>query len=213
MLGQRLLTASRGGGTIISPGLLAYDEEFDGSQGQWTAPDLGFGTADINDTSPGEAYMPSGTALHRAGLPTPPFTVTARCTFLEYDNIDTTFGNASLGLAETAPAESPGPQMYVLQWDIAFLGEIGVIDGYWEQYVDTPTHLGPYVKLGDGDAFELPHYQRMVVNSFTDIDTFYSLDGTDWMAYDTGTNPGFTPGAIVLLSYSSTTRWDWVRFT
>lgn len=211
-LARRLLSVAGSGGGIIAPDN-GFDEEFNGGMGDWVAPDLGFGTADINTTSPGEAYMPVGTALHRVGLPTPPFTVTARCTFLQYLDIDASFGNASLGLAEASPATSPGPKMYVFQWDIAFLGEIGAIDGYWEQYVDTPTHLGPYVKLGDGDLYEIPHWQRLVVNSFTDIDTYYSTDGINWITYDTGTNPGFTPGAVVLLSYGCTTRWDWVRFT
>lgn len=206
------MMVSGSGGGLVAPGN-GFDEEFNGGMGDWVAPDLGFGTADINTTSPGEAYMPRGTALHRASIPTPPFTMTARCTFLQYDNIYTTFANASLGLAEASPSAPPGPQMYVLQWDIAFLGEIGVIDGYWEQYVDTPTHLGPYVKLSDDLTHQIPHWQRMVVNSFTDIDTYYSTDGLNWTLYDSGTNPGFTPGAVVLLSYACTTRWDWIRFT
>jgi hypothetical protein len=209
-LGRRLLTVSRGGGELVNP---AYDEEFSGDMGAWVAPDFGFGQADINDTVPGKAFMPIGTALARGSVPPTPFTVTAFCSRLDYANINTTFGNASLFVGEASPLDSPGPDLYALQYDVAFLGEIGIIDGFWPGYQGDNDHLGPYVELG-GIEWELPHYQRLVVHSGMNIDSYYSWNGTDWTTYDTGTNPGLSNvGSVGLLSYQCETEWDWIRFT
>lgn len=210
--GRRLLTASNGGGGIISPEI-NYDEEFTGGMGAWVAPDFGFGQADINDTVAGKAFMPFGTALARGSVPPTPFTVTAFCSRLEFVDIDTYFANASLAVGESSPLGSPGPNLYALQYDVAFLGEIAIIDGFWPGYQGDNDHLGPYVELG-GIEFELPHYQRLVVHSKDDIDSYYSWNGTDWTLYDSGTNPDLDEvGSVILLSYQCETEWDWIRFT
>lgn len=206
-VGRRLL-ASSSGGTAFLP----MNDEFEAGNIDWVLPSGNAGTVLFGDT-PGEVTMPSGTRIIRLRVPEPPFTVTARCTFLQYDDIDTTFANASLAIGSSDNAATSGAKHYALQWDIAFLGEIGVIDGVWDQYSDTPTHLSPYVLLDEGDTFEVPHWQRMVVNSGTDIDTYYSLNGETWTPYASGVNPNIDVEAVLLLSYACQTRWDWVRFT
>jgi hypothetical protein len=189
-------------------GMSRYNAEFAGPKADWIAVT----DADFGQTTPGAVHIPSGNRVVRLTVPPTPFTVTARCSYLKYDDIDRSFGNASLAVGGAGHAATIGPKHYALQHDIAYLGEIGIVDGLWGQYADTPTHLRPYVKLG-GLEWERPHYQRMVVHSGTNIDTSYSWDGRNWTTYATGTNPNVDVEAVLLLSYACTTEWDWVRFT
>jgi hypothetical protein len=191
-----------------------FDEDFEGLGSEWFL----FGGADPTSTTldgrigDSRVHLGSGMAIHRARVPQPPFMVTAFCSSLAFDDIDAEYGCAGLAIGGASPKEPPGPDFYALQWDIAFLGEIGIIDGRWPGYAGDNQHLGTYVKLGDGDRYQVPLFLRMVVHAADEVDTYYGLDGERWTSYGVGIDPGVDVGAVLLLSYGGETTWDWVRF-
>lgn len=210
-IAQRLLTANQGGGISLP----SFDDEFDGPPAGWRwqpgSPVPEFDSA----TYPGNVLLGSGRIIHRARIPAMPFTVTAHASHLEFDDIDAVFGASMLCVGGSGPlVTTTGHPFYALQWDIAFLGEIGMIDGTWSNYT-TQIHQNTYVKLGDDDAFEVPHYLRLTVNSESSISSYYSLDGSNWTTYLSNYNPnlGVPIDSVLLAAFGCEVAFDWVRFS
>jgi hypothetical protein len=207
-MSSRLLIGP-GGGT--APPL--FDDEFDQGNRGWTLSDLLSNGYDFGVTNAGHLRLGSGSVAHRARIPAMPFTVTAFLSSVVFDDINTTYGNATLGIAEASPAGSPGPKWWGPEMpDVDSLGATARYDGRFANFAATPTHLGTRID-GSGHAFEVPTYQRIIVHSATNMDIEYSTDGVSYSSYGTGFNPTLTPGAIILVSFACTTQWDWVRFT
>lgn len=206
-LGQRLLIPSGGGG-VVAP---EWNEEFNGDGSVWTV--AGANAVSFNDVVPGAVAMESGMVIVRPSVPPAPFTVTAFYSVIEYDDIDTIFANATLAIGGAEDADSTGPKFYGLEWDVDQLGSIAIYDGLFADYAATPTHLGTKTNETAGLALQVPHYQRMIVRSGTDIDLLYSFDGETWITYATGRNPGIELEAVLLVSFGCETAWDWVRFS
>lgn len=219
-LGQRLLTA--GDGVSRTAPLSHFNEEFTGDGAEWHVPDLSGGNnvngpwasgdVNFNNLYAGQVHMEPESVIIRPCVPSPPFTVTAHCSSLDFINVDTHWGANMLSIGSADNIDTTGAKHYAIQWDIAFLGEIGIIDGTWEHY-KLQSHQNHYIKLGDGTAFESPNWLRLVVHSGTDVDAYYSADGVNWTNYIIGYNPNINVEAVALWSYAATTRWDWVRFT
>ena len=209
MMVRRLPRGGTGGFTPHPP----YDEEFLGDGGAWTLTAILGGTLDINTTAPGKIHMPTGSAAHKVGLPSFPFTVTAFCSYILYDDINSVYANATLAISEASPAGSPGPLHWGLEWDVDILGSIAVYDIRRVSFGGSLTHLGTKQNETAGLTREVPHYQRIVAHSSTDYDLQWSLDGSSWTTYGTAFNPTLTAGAIMLISFGCTTEWDWIRFT
>ena len=204
-IARRLMT-SGGGGTF---GAIDYNDEFNGPNVDWVV----VSSADFGDTTPGTVHIPSGNRIARPRVPPVPFTVTAYCSSILFDDIDNDYANASLAVGEGSNLGTTGPKHYALHGlDVAFLGHIGVIDGLWTNYSTGPVQ-GSYVAL-DGIEYQVPHYQRLVVHSGTNVDLYYSFNGSSWSTYATGQNPNLASvESVLLLSYACTTEWDWVRFS
>jgi hypothetical protein len=210
--------ASRASGDeLVVPGLAAsadaqparssaWDEEFDGGRGAWKV--LQGSGHSFNGTAPSHLVMQSASSAYRTGVPAAPFTVTARCSDVAFDNIVTTNGNATLGLGEVDPSTGG---MFGLELDVANLGNTSLYGARWSAL----AYLGNIGTLFEypGHAMAYPHFQRLVVNSSTSVDGYFSFDGIRWIQELSAYNPGFTIGSIVLLSYACKTAWDWVRFT
>jgi hypothetical protein len=64
-----------------------------------------------------------------------------------------------------------------------------------------------------------PYYLRIVVNSTTDLDFFYSQNGMVWMSHTEAYNPSLTVGSMGLLvksasaTYPGEAMFDWLRVT
>jgi hypothetical protein len=191
---------------------LAYDDEFDGENREWTI--AGLNDVEFNgDRYPGAVFMESGMVVHRARVPPLPFTVTAYCSSLVYDDIYSVYANATLAIGGNVDPAGRGPRFYGLEWDVAHLGKIGIFDGVFDHYRATPRHLGRMKFETPGLAMQIPHYQRLVVNSGNDVDLYYSTDGVDYKNYAKGRDPGLNVEAVMLVSFGCETVWDWVRFS
>lgn len=204
---QRLLMSVGASGSFTVP----MDEEFNGANTNWTL--TGTNLPDFGVTTAGKLRMPSGSVAHRARIPAFPFTMTAFCSYILYDNINTVYANATLAVGEATPAGSPGPIFWGLEWDVDVLGSICVFDGRFANFAATPTHLSTKTNETAGLSRQVPHYQRMIANSATSYDLQWSLDGTSWTTYATALNPTLTAGAVMLVSFGCITEWDWVRFS
>lgn len=210
-LGRRLLTTSNGGGGITEPGH-EFDEEFNGPNTDWTV--AGSNDVSFNDAVPGNVFMKSGMVIHRASIPAFPFTVTAFASNLEFNDIYSQFGASMLCVGGSANAATTGPKFYAIQWDVAFLGEIGIIDGTYDNYT-TQVHQNTYIKLSDDLEHEIPHYLRLTVNSPSSISSYWSEDGENWETFLTNYNPGLgvTIDSVLLCSFACEVAYDWLRFT
>lgn len=204
----RLLMAGGGSGGFRPP----YNDEFDGySPMAWTLD--GTFPPDINSSVPGKIYMPVGSTAHRALIPPMPFTVTAFMSSVTVTDLHTSYGNATLGIAEASPGGQPGPLWWGTEMpDIDFLDKTARYDGRFANFAAEPTHLGTKIEAV-GHVYDVPTYHRIVVHSATNMDILYSTDNVTYSTYGTGFNPTLTPGAIILVSFGMTTEWDWVRFT
>lgn len=191
-----------------------YNDEFDQGNRGFTIT----GTADVGVTSAGKLHMASGSAAHRKRLPPPPFTVVAFLSAVTMDNIATTYGNATMGIAEAAPAGAPGPLWWGPEMpDVDALGSTALYDGRFANFAASPTHLGSKIEAS-GSVYAVPRYQRIDVHSATNMDLLYSSDITTppesatYSTYGTAFNPTLTPGALIFISFGCVTEWSWVRF-
>jgi hypothetical protein len=209
---QTLLAAGSGGSFAGHP----YDAEFNGGQGDWLIWEgIPPNTADFNSTVPGAVYMESGTIITRASIPAFPFTVEAFCSSILYDDINTVYANATLGLGPTPP-DINGGGFYGLEWDVDTLGKIGIFDGkFVPMFGDTPDHFGTIQENTSGLVNQVPFHQKMVVHSASNIDLYYRRDSSpSFTTYLTGVNPAMASmTCLYLVSFGCTTAWDWIRFT
>lgn len=210
-LGSRLLTAADGGNGIVL-NASSFDDEFNGPNAGWTV--AGSNGVSFNTAVAGNVFLESGMVIHRATIPAFPFTVTAYASSLQFNDIYSQFGASMLCVGGSANAATTGPEFYAIQWDVAFLGEIGIIDGTYDNYT-TQVHQNTYVKLGDDLTYEIPHYLRLTVNSANSISSYWSDDGTTWHTFLTHYNPGLgvTIDSVLLCSFACEVAYDWLRFT
>jgi hypothetical protein len=119
-----------------------------------------------------------------------------------------------LAVGGSANPASTGPEFYAIQWDVAFLGEIGIIDGTYTNY-GTQTHQNVYHKLSDDLTHEIPHYLRLVVAADDDISSYWSEDGVNWNTFFLHYDPGLGVAidSVLLLSFGCEVAFDWIRFT
>lgn len=203
----RLLMSSAGHG-----GFTTFNDEFNGTNSGWTM--AGTNPPDIGVTTPGKLHMPSGSAAHRARIPTLPFTMEAYCSSLTFDSLSTP-GGAGLNIAEASPGGPPGPKWWGMDMDIDTPGTTCVFDGRWTDFAHQSGHLRSGGKLFEtaGGRWQIPFWTRYVVHSTTNIDSYYSEDGVTFSTYALGIDPSLTAGGVMFMSFACTTEWDWIRFT
>lgn len=197
----------RGGGSVTLPPAGAGDDEFNAALSGWSTLASSTGTADANSTVPGALYMaPSGGfpayGIYKAS-PATPFTVTARITALVNDASE--YSDMGLMLGEATPGKFIHGCL-----DVAYLGSFNLLGSYWPD----PTTWSN--NIGDGATVSgVPHYTRFVVNSTTNVDGYYSTNGTSWYQWLTAHDPGFTIGSVGLDIHGAGVSMtvDWIRFT
>lgn len=193
----------RGGGRTPDP----FNDEFDLGNRGWT---LAGGTPPT--IASGKLHMPSGSTAHRARIPAMPFTMTAFCSSLVFDDINSVYAGAGPNIAEASPAGSPGPVWWGPDWDVDILGKICIYDGRWSDFTHQTGHLHAKILETSGLTLQVPFYLQILVHSATNMDAYYSTDNVTYTVYCTGVNPTLTPGAVMFMSFGATTEWDWVRF-
>ena len=185
-----------------------WDDEFDGSgQGKWINEVSSGGSFDLNKTVKSHILAQTTTTVRLPSIPPTPFTVTAKCSSVVYDNLTSTAANASLGVGEATLGK-----FEAIEWDIDTLGQVGPYVGVWANIGASPTHRGTLINT-EGFALQDTHYQRVIVASTTDVTYQWSFGGKLWTTIAANANPGFTIASVVILSYACVTAWDWVRFT
>lgn len=209
-----LLGGSHAGGAVTLPE--TFDDEFVGVNTEWSVwTNIGGSTVDFDTTTPGTVHMQHATWITRPRIPAFPFTVEAYCSYLLYDNINTQTANASLALGFPPTSIADGG-FWGLEWDVDTLGRIGIYDGKFVPVASTPSHFGSIIDNQLGLVNQIPHKQRMVCHSATNIDLQYTKDvvsaSPTWSTYITGVNPGITLNTVYLASFGCTTEWEYVRF-
>lgn len=183
------------------------DDEFNGSSTvTWTATPSA-ATTDINTSRPSHLRVYRATDAGYSGLVQAvpaayPYTITAK---VSGSNMRTNYnrgGGIILGPAAPVAASS---MVYVGSvyndngsaggHSAALIGE-RILTKFDGTFV---SQSSPFV-FGSG-----PHYMRVKVNSATSIDTSFSRDGWTWAPWETGFNPGFTPGVMGLAIGAVTT--------
>lgn len=187
--GVAWVTGGGGGGTDldVSPNPTADDEEFKAALSGWTT----LGSPDVIDAntlasnlhisiaSPGTFQIHGG---YKAA-PSMPFTVTAK---LSDYRVDANFQQQGFILAES----SPGKIFFYGPIFQSSNGTPEMIVGNWA----SRTSRSSVTEYGGTRHF--PQYIRMVVNSSSSVDLYYSMKGLVWVPLATAYNPGFTIGNI-----------------
>jgi hypothetical protein len=222
--GSDLVQVASGAGSIIIPGLSASadirvaganDDEFDTTDTSdpmtgWTT--LGTPSAhDINSTAKSHYYVRRNAAsgdglvgIYKA-CPSIPFTVTCKLT-------DCYLG-AAYNLAGLAILEASPGKIMTLNRNYS-AGSPWRIGG--DKYTNRTTNAGspPWTAVSMFGIL----YLRLVVNSTTSVDAYFSQSGLSWTLMGNA-NPGFTPGAVGLLcdsnnaSHKGEAFFDWIRFS
>jgi hypothetical protein len=205
------------GGAITTPDTppaspSAYDDEFTALSG-WTT----LGTLDTLDvtTVPGCLYMSQDANAENLDgvyktMPSMPFTVSAK---LAGYYLQAQYASAGIFITDGTK---------ILSFDNDVAATTRYLDArLWANRADwTSSTAG--VAYSTAIVSRTVPYMRMVVNSATDIDCYYSWDGYIWIAVPnlSNLNPSMTPthvGLGVSSPVASATQraaaWDWIRFT
>lgn len=180
-----------------------WDEEFDATLGAWKV-----GTGGPVTVRDSHLRMPTSTAVYRTGVPPIPFEVVAKCAAVNFDNLHTTTANASLGLGVADPTAGAS---FSLELDIGIVDNTSFFGAHWTNLV-FDNNIGTELRHV-GYAIAVPHWQKLVVNSTTSVDGWFSMDGIFWTYQELSAyNPSLTIGSVTLMSYGCQTAWDYVRF-
>jgi hypothetical protein len=189
----------------------AADDEFNALSG-WTT----LGSLDINNVTDFPSNLHLGNTsigyavngIYKA-CPSIPFTVTAKLT----DSYTASnYTQAALMLAESSPGK-----LYLL--GPLFGGYTTLPSDLLNATWTNRTARSSVTDLNISVAMYGPFWLRMVVNSSSNIDLFYSWNGYVWYTKATATNPGFTVGAVGLAVAGNTSGgkveavFDWIRFS
>lgn len=204
------------------------DDEFDTTDSSdpmtgWTT--LGSPTAhDMNSTAKSHYYVKrtGGASAAWSGIikavPSMPFTVTAKmAAMLE---IPTSNSLAGLVLGEASPGKL---LTYSL---INYLGRWCLFPQLWTNPTTYNTSMGTSYPLssawGDAGVVKVggpPIWLRLVVNSSSSVDFFWSMDGLLFNQHQLAQNPAFTIGTVGLgverggNSKDIAALFDWIRFS
>lgn len=199
-----------GGGTTTTLPPASFDEEFNGPlSSAWHDFSTMVGSYDVNTTSPGHLYMAGAVGgslgIYRS-IPTMPFTVTA---FISDNGLSNgSFSDVGVVLGEATPG-----QFIHGCWDVSGLGHFNVLGSYWPSPTVWSNNFSDFGNVG---STALAHYSRFTVHSTTNVDGYYSTDGSSWSQWLTAYNPGFTIGSVGLDMHSvagTHAAFDWIRFT
>lgn len=146
---------------------------------------LGSPTWDVNSTVKHHLYMSVPASTNRSGLfwplPTVPFTATAK--FADWDAVPSTTSNAvqaGIALCDASPDTT----------NIEHLSLTTRGNGTTNTRIETGSATS--LPESAGFAQRPPVYLRLVVNSQTDVDAWFSFNGRLWTQVMDARNPGFT---------------------
>lgn len=186
----------------------ARDDEFDGtSTVTWTTTPVAPTATDRGVTRPGHLRIQQATEVGYVGRHQPvptayPYTITAKVAGTTQRANFNRGGGIILGPA--APTQT-SPLVYVGPVFNNSTSSGGLAYGHIAERILTKFDGTFTSQTAPWPAGAGPYYLRVRVNSATSVDTFLSTDGWAWVPWETGFNPGFTPGVMGLAIGAITT--------
>lgn len=187
------------------------DDEFDAALSGWTTlGSLDTSEANVIPSHYHIAKTATGTfevhGIYKAA-PGVPFTVTVA---LPDYLLDTNYQHYAIMLADSTPTK-------LFLWGPLHQSANGVPELLAANW-NSRTSRGSFTEY-TGTRVLAPKYLRLVVNSSTDLDLWWSHNGLVWKRQATAWNPGFTVANVGLaltgndVSVTAEAAFDWVRFT